>query len=109
MIKTISLFDFREAFKQCGRENQFSYDALEVLFDHLEGLEFDLSEQIELDVVALCCEYSEETWQEIANNYLLHDTSFDDEGNHEKKVIAYLEDEGVFVGTTHTSIIYRQH
>ena len=109
MIKTISLFDFREAFKQCGREKQFSYDALEVLFDHLEGLEFDLSEQIDLDVIALCCEYSEETWQEIANSYLLHDTSLDDEEDHEQRVIDYLEDEGVFVGKTDKSIIYRQH
>jgi len=109
MKTTLSLNDFHQAFKQCGRENQFSYDALEVLFDHLEACEEGSDEEYELDVIALCCEYSEETWQEIANSYLLHDTSFDDEGNHEQRVIDYLEDEGVFVGKTDNSIIYRQH
>jgi uncharacterized protein YutD len=34
----------------------------------LEQLESDLNEQIELDVIAICCDYTEETLKEWARN-----------------------------------------
>lgn len=59
MKQTINLHSFREAFKRMGRENQFSYEGLEALFDHLEILEQGAEEEYELDVIELCCNYSE--------------------------------------------------
>jgi hypothetical protein len=41
------------------RDNQFSFEGLDALYDYLEGLEADTGEKIELDVIALCCEYTE--------------------------------------------------
>ena len=57
---TITQSDFVSAFKSNSeRKNQFSYEALCALFDHYEEYEQNLGEQIELDVVAICCDWAE--------------------------------------------------
>ena len=60
MKKTINQYDFAEAFRIAGREEQFSWRALNALFDYLEEYEeYVTGEESELDVVALCCEWCE--------------------------------------------------
>jgi len=59
MIRTINQYDFIDAFRKMGRENSFSYNGLVALHEYLEMLEDDLGQEIELDVIALCCEYAE--------------------------------------------------
>ena len=59
MIRTINEYDFTTAFHKMGRGNQFSHDGLIALYDYLEMLGDDLGQEIELDVIALCCEYAE--------------------------------------------------
>jgi len=59
MKKTINEKQFIQAFDQMGRGNQFSEEALKELFDYLSEIENDSGEEIELDVVALCCEFVE--------------------------------------------------
>ena len=109
MKTTVSFKEFDQAFKDMGRENQFSINALYIIFEHIEQIEDETGEEYELDVIAICCEYAEATWQEIANDYLLHEVELDDEQDHEGRVIEYLEDEGVFIGKSADSIVYRQH
>lgn len=60
---------FREAFRLAGREDQFSYKGLEVLFDYLDQLSDETCKPIELDVVGLCCEYYESSIKEIIEQY----------------------------------------
>lgn len=50
---------FADAFRRMGRENQFSHEALEALFNYLEEYEQDTGEDLELDVVSLCCDFTE--------------------------------------------------
>jgi hypothetical protein len=59
MITTINEYDFIDAFKKMGREENFSYRGLIALYDYLEMLGENLGQPIELDVIALCCEYAE--------------------------------------------------
>lgn len=59
MYQSVSSWDFKDAFKQAGRENQFSQAGLDALFTYLEYYEEETGEQIELDVIAICCEYTE--------------------------------------------------
>lgn len=59
IIQTVGLHQFRQAFADMGRSDQFSYGGLELLYNYLEDLSEDLGEPIELDVVALCCDYQE--------------------------------------------------
>ena len=51
--------EFIEQFEKAGRKNQFSRAALIALFDFFESLEEEIDEQIEVDVIAICCEWSE--------------------------------------------------
>ncbi len=60
MKQTINEYDFTEAFRKI-RPNNFSYVGLKALFDYLEEYEESTGEEVELDVIALCCEYSEYT------------------------------------------------
>jgi hypothetical protein len=59
MKKTINYYDFRAEFRAFGREDQFTRQGLKALFDYLEELGDDCGEEIELDVIALCCEFVE--------------------------------------------------
>ena len=59
MIKTINEYDFIDAFRKMGRTDNFSNSGLIALYEYLEMLEDDLGQPIELDVIALCCEYTE--------------------------------------------------
>ena len=58
MRKTITLYDFRNDF-QAIRPGQFSYKGLAALFEYFEDLESQTGEQMELDVIAICCKYTE--------------------------------------------------
>ena len=59
MYSTTNKGEFRDAFRRCGRSSQFSYAALGAIFDQLEELERDSGFGIELDPIAICCEYQE--------------------------------------------------
>ena len=51
---------FIDAFKQSDtRKNQFSYEGLKALFEYLEEYENDTGEEIEFDMIGICCEYTE--------------------------------------------------
>jgi hypothetical protein len=87
---------FREHFAAMGRAYQFSYEALGLLYEFLE----ENTEGYELDVIALCCEYAEDTEQGIAEAYGLHE---------DEDAIAYLEDYTRVVGVTGSgTILYVQ-
>lgn len=50
---------FHDSFIAYGRGEQFSYEGRKALFEYLEQLAEDLGDPMELDVIALCCDYSE--------------------------------------------------
>ena len=60
MKLTVTLNDFESAFKRIGRGEQFSYEGLVALFEYLEQLESEMGEEIEFDVIGLCCEYTQD-------------------------------------------------
>ena len=60
MYKLISRYEFITAFRVMGRNNQFSYEALNVLYDYYEEIEpHNNGLGIELDVIAFCCEWTQ--------------------------------------------------
>jgi hypothetical protein len=66
MIKTLSLSDFRDEFRGTQYEKQFTYEALETLYNWYN----DLDENTECDIVAIACEWTEyESEGEIAEAY----------------------------------------
>ena len=107
MYQTVNEYDFRNAFHSMGRGEQFSYEGLEILFNALEQYESDADQKMELDVIALCCEYSELTYQEIieAHDIDMEDIEPEDIEDH---VFNYLANETSVIGRTDTTIIYQQ-
>ena len=59
MKRTINFGDFCDAFFNMGRKDQFSYNGKKALFEYIENLEQDTGDEMELDVIALCCEFTE--------------------------------------------------
>lgn len=59
MHQTINRSDFHSAFHAADRGDQFSYEGREALYDYLESYEAETGCQVELDVIALCCDYAE--------------------------------------------------
>ena len=62
---------FRDMFIDYDRKDNFSAEGSRLLFNYLEQLEQDTGKEIELDVIALCCDYSELTLEQFAAEYSL--------------------------------------
>src|ERR1035437_10904812 len=69
MISTVTFFKFEDSFSDTYKNN-FTYEGKKALFDYLEEYEESTGVQIELDPVALCCEYSEyDDLKDLQANY----------------------------------------
>ena len=66
---TVDIHMFRDEFRKYDRYDSFSYEGYAVLFDYLEELEESCGEEWELDVIAICCDWTEEPLQDILDNY----------------------------------------
>ena len=70
MKQNVYLEDFRRAF-QSTRPDQFSNRGLIALYDYFQNLEEDIGEELDLDVIAICCDYCEyKNFQDLKSNYL---------------------------------------
>jgi hypothetical protein len=116
MYQTINFSQFVDAFVYAGRQYNFAthaenndlvgwYDGLRVLFDYLEEVH---DEAYELDVIALCCDFSHDTALEIANSYGI-DVEGMNETDRDDAIREYLDDEGMLIGETEYGFVYRQH
>lgn len=70
MKQTIDFYQFRNAFMDL-RPNNFSYEGLTVLFDYLQDYEESTGVEVELDVISICCDFTESTIQEALECYEL--------------------------------------
>ena len=97
MKQTIGLSQFQNAFDAI-RPNNFSYEGLEQLFDYFESYEADTGEEIELDVIAICCEYEESTFEDIAKAYNLDEN---------EDILEFLAMNTSVIGHTDTAIAFQ--
>ena len=73
IYQRIDFSDFCRAFEERGRGDQFSTDALRMIFDCLD------EDDSELDVIAICCDFAESSIEELA---LEQDVEPDDVRDH---------------------------
>jgi len=90
MKTRVTLDDFMQAFKDRGRESQFSRPALYGLFNYLERYEQDTGEEIELDVIALCCDYTEMEYSDISHEYRIDVSDCEDVEEARERVLDHL-------------------
>ena len=95
MKEEITFSQFCDRFRDMGRDDNFTYDGKRVLFDYLEGYEEDSETVIDLDIIALCCEYSEYSdLKESLANYNNDEErgTYDDIEDYQKAVMQEIED-----------------
>ena len=69
MKQSVSITNFIDAFEKM-RPSNFTYEGLECLYNYLIECEQDTGEEFELDVIALCCDFSEyKDLEEYKKNY----------------------------------------
>lgn len=99
MIQTVTPSMFRDAFKRADRADNFSREALDLLFDHFECMEDETGQPFELDVIAICCDYTESDPVTIAQDYSI-DISDQDDDEVMGTVKDYLDYHTTLVGAT---------
>ena len=92
MKQTIYFSAFCDAFHAYKRYDQFGYQALQILFEYLEEYEDSTGEELELDVIALCCDYSVDSVADIASNYDIDLSECEDDDARFEAVMDYLQD-----------------
>ena len=69
MYMNVSKERFISLFEEYGRTD-FSREGLAALYDHLIEREYDLGEEMNLDVIAICCDYMEyENREEVFEDF----------------------------------------
>ena len=99
MKTTVSRHDFHRAFETIRPDN-FSYDGLDALYDWCEEYDEGSGQEMELDVIALCCDFSEGdsalAWIKD-HGYGFEPDEDKDEDEREEEALEYLYD--------HTTVI----
>ena len=110
MKQTVSKSDFIDQFRVMDRLNNFSYEARGLLFDYLEEYEESTGEELEMDIIAVCCDYSEDSADSIAANYMDAEdyAEFKDLSEDEQidGIREYLEQNTTIVGETSSGFVY---
>lgn len=91
IVQTLTKSDFVQAFKQSSRKDQFSYEALEAIFEYLEDYSNDSGENVELDIVSICCDWNEEGWEGIAKDHGIDLEGCEDDADKIEAVRDHLE------------------
>jgi hypothetical protein len=60
---------FQDAFSDMNRADNFTYEALKELYEYYDNI----GEDIELDVIAICCDWSEMSEEDIRKEYDLEE------------------------------------
>jgi hypothetical protein len=90
------------------RPDNFSYQGLRILFNYFEEYENDTGESIDCDVIAICCDFSEDSFENIADQYGIELDAEMDEDYQKQQVIEHLEGEGAYLGDSINGIVFRQ-
>lgn len=119
IVSTIhSPYQFEQAFRAAGRfggdNDNFTYQGLGILFEYLEELSEETGENIELDVIALCCDYTESDVESIIEEYNIDVSDVDitdmdqDEIDNAKMEIVreWLQERTVICGEYDSTFVY---
>ena len=102
MKQTVNFSTFQTAFESIRPDN-FTYEGLTALFNWIEQQEQETGTEQELDVIALCCEFSEMTAKEVIESY---GYDVEDDGNELNNVADCLHDDTIVLGLTDTTVVF---
>lgn len=94
----LDVSEFVNLFDQYSRSENFSVLGREALYRYFEGLSDDIGEDIQIDIIALCCEWSECKEDELV---MVYGYLVDDDEPDVEDILSELEN--------HTAIIQVDH
>ena len=112
LVMTIdTAHELQTEFNRYDRSENFTPAGIRVLFDYLEEISEGSGEDIKLDIIGLCCDYSEDTFEDIAANYNIDlidrdGETIEDEEEIKRIVLDYLNEKTVVCGATGTTVVY---
>lgn len=95
MKQTINFYQFCRGFETMDRNENFSYQGKKALFEYLEQYEEDCGEELEFDVIALCCDYTEYDNLEAFNKE--HDPAESVDEISERTQVIMIDDESFII------------
>jgi hypothetical protein len=108
---TINKSQFRDEFKRAGRGDQFSYEALGLLFDYFEECEPDY----DLDVIAICCEFVEMPEKEVRYSVCCEFVEMSEAEardsysiSSERDIADFLQENTIYLGATDVGHVFAQ-
>jgi hypothetical protein len=107
MKQSVNFSAFVDAFHAFDRYDQFGYEALKVIFEYLEEYEDSTGAEIELDVIAICCDYDSQHYTDIASTYSI-DIDGLDEDEAKEAVIEYIQDNSAYLGEATDGVLVYQ-
>jgi hypothetical protein len=108
VVQTMDKYAFFNAFNNSSRKDQFSNEALEAIFEYMEEYSDSTGENVEFDIVGICCEWAEMTWQEVAMSYGVDLSFCDTDEERIDAVKEYLQDETHSVHLSDDSFVFVQ-
>ena len=114
LIETINASDLYNMACRIDRGDNFGYDGWLAIGDYLEQLSEDLGENIEVDIVGICCEYSmsesvQEFWEEYGKFGSIDSDEWEEMDDEEKleAVRDYLHEQTAVVCVEENCIIWQ--
>lgn len=109
MFKRVDFYEFRDDFKDIRPDN-FSNEGLSALYDYLTDWEEEIGEESELDVIAICSDFSEynsveEAYEDLIGNY--EELGEDDE-EREEEALSELESRTTVIPMDNGGIIIQR-
>lgn len=95
IVKTLDFSDFRNEFHSY-RRNNFSEEALQVIFDYLEDCYS--SDNFEIDVISICCDFREYNSSEMLTEYAIEIEPDMTEENIIDVIRDFLNDQTIIAG-----------
>ena len=102
MKTTITFSAFCDAFRAMDRNENFSYEGKRALYEFLGEVAPDL----ELDVIALCCDYYESNIDSIISDYGIDVSDAQDDDEKADIVEEYLQDNTCLIARIGTDFVY---
>lgn len=102
LIESVSFSGFCDAFVRYGRNDNFSYMGKWALFEYFEEFE----ENVELDIIAICCDYSENEWEYIAQYYDIDLSECESDEEKIEAVREYLSENTMLIGDFSGTFVY---
>lgn len=101
IIYTLDKSEFVNLFNQYNRSTDFTRASREALFDYYDELSDDIDEPFEADIIAICCDWCEYTYEDLLADYSEQMGIAEDE--------AWEEGDGVDGLREHTTVIEVDH